>query len=59
MSKPLYSAIVFFENDQSVRKYRNISNLVSFMLFLGKIQAHYCNLYEKETGQYYKRLYVK
>jgi hypothetical protein len=59
MAKQLYSAIVFFENDINVRKYRNISNLGSFMLFLANIQAHYCNLYEKETGKYYKRLYVK
>jgi hypothetical protein len=59
MAKPLYTAIVFFENDTNVRKYRNISNLGSFMLFLTKIQAHYCNLYEKETGNYFKRLYVK
>jgi hypothetical protein len=59
MAKQLYTAIVFFENDTNVRKYRNISNLGSFMLFLTKIQAHYCNLYEKETGNYFKRLYVK
>jgi len=59
MAKQLFTAIVFFENGDNVRKYRNIANLGSFMLFLGKIQAHYCNLYEKETGKYYKRLYVK
>jgi hypothetical protein len=58
MAKILYTAIVFFENDTSVRKYRNISNLGSFMRFLEKIEAHYCNLYYKETNEYYKRLYV-
>jgi hypothetical protein len=58
MAKTIYTAIVFFENDTIVRKYRNISNLVSFMRFLEKIEAHYCNLYYKETNEYYKRLYV-
>jgi hypothetical protein len=58
MAKTIYTAIVFFENDTIVRKYRNISNLVSFMRFLEKIEAHYCNLYYKENNAYYKRLYV-
>jgi hypothetical protein len=58
MAKILYTAIVFFENDNKVRKYRNISNLGSFMRFLEKIDAHYCNLYLKETNEYFKRLYV-
>jgi hypothetical protein len=58
MAKTLYTAIVFFENDKIVRKYRNISNLSTFMRFLEKIEAHYCNLYFKETNAYYKRLYV-
>jgi len=59
MAKQLFTAIVFFENDSNVRKYRNIANLGSFMLFLGKIHAHYCNLYDKQTNKFYKRLYVK
>jgi len=59
MAKILYTAIVFFDNGNKVRKYRNISNLGSFMRFLGQIGAHYCNLYSKETNAYYKRLYVK
>jgi hypothetical protein len=58
MAKMLYTAIVFFENGTIVRKYRNISNLGSFMRFLEKIEAHYCNLYDKETNAYIKRLYV-
>jgi len=58
MPKTLYTAIVFFEKYRTVRKYRNISNLVSFMRFLERIEAHYCNLYFKETNAYYKRLYV-
>jgi hypothetical protein len=58
MAKMLYTAIVFFENGTIVRKYRNISNLGSFMRFLEKIEAHYCNLYDKETNYYIKRLYV-
>jgi hypothetical protein len=58
MPKTIYTAIVFFENDTIVRKYRNISNLGTFMRFLEKIEAHYCNLYFKETNAYYKRLYV-
>jgi hypothetical protein len=58
MAKTIYTAIVFFENDTIVRKYRNISNLGTFMRFLEKIEAHYCNLYFKDTNAYYKRLYV-
>jgi hypothetical protein len=58
MAKTIYTAIVFFENDTTVRKYRNISNLVSFMRFLEEIKANYCNLYFKETNAFYKRLYV-
>jgi hypothetical protein len=58
MAKMLYTAIVFFENGTIVRKYRNISNLGSFMRFLEKIEALYCNLYDKETNAYIKRLYV-
>jgi hypothetical protein len=59
MAKILYTAIVFFDNGSKVRKYRNISNLGSFMRFMEQIEAHYCNLYIKETNAYYKRLYVK
>ena len=58
MAKPLYTAIVFFNNGENVRKYRNISNLGSFMRFLGTIGASYCNLYYKENNLYFKRLYV-
>lgn len=59
MAKTLYTAIVFFDNGTNVRKYRNISNLGSFMRFLEQIGAHYTNLYYKENNAYYKRLYVK
>jgi hypothetical protein len=59
MAKILYTAIVFFDNGNKVRKYRNISNLGSFMRFLGEIGAHYCNLYYKENNTYYKRIYAK
>jgi len=59
MAQILYTAIVFFDNGNKVRKYRNISNLGSFMRFLEKIGAHYCNLYYKENNAYYKRLYAK
>ena len=58
MAKTLYTAIVFFADGQAVRKYRNISNLNSFMRFLGSIGASYCNLYYKENNLYFKRLYV-
>lgn len=58
MAKSLYTAIVFFNNGENVRKYRNISNLGSFMRFLGTIGASYCNLYHKENNLYFKRLYV-
>jgi hypothetical protein len=59
MAKELYTAIVFFENGENTRKYRNIANLASFSAFCIKIGAHYCNLYYKENKAYYKRIYFK
>lgn len=59
MANIYYTAIVFFEDNSPVRKYRNISNLANFVRFLNSINAHYCNLYYKDSGEYYRRIYVQ
>jgi len=58
MAKTLYTAIVFFEDKAMPRKYRNISNINSFITFCKKINANYFNLYYKETKQYAERIYL-
>lgn len=59
MPKKLYTGIVFFENGENPRKYRNISNLGSFMRFLGGINAYYVNIYDKATKSFIERIYIK
>jgi len=60
MAKKLYSAIVFWkDNSQSIRKYRNISNINNFINFARSIDAEYFNLYEKTTRLYVERIYIK
>lgn len=58
MGKTLYTAIVFFEDGAMPRKYRNISNINTFINFCKKINASYFNLYYKETKQYAERVYL-
>jgi hypothetical protein len=58
MSKTLYTAIVFFKDKSIVKKYRNISNINTFINFCRKINAIYFNLYFKETKQYAERIYL-
>ena len=55
-----YNAIIFFrpEVNKKVRKYRNISNLPAFIIFMQGLNAWYCNLYDAKTKQYYKRIYL-
>jgi hypothetical protein len=60
MAKKLYSAIVFWkDNSQSIRKYRNISNINNFINFARSIDAEYFNLYEKTTRLFVERIYIK
>lgn len=59
MGKTLYTAIVFFEGRAMPRKYRNISNLNTFINFCRKINASYFNLYYKETKLFAERIYLK
>ena len=58
MTKILYSAIVFMDNNLAVRKYRNINNIDNFTKFCEKIGALYYNLYEKESKKFIKRIYT-
>jgi len=60
MAKRLFTAIVFMidKNDQP-RKYRNISNLNNFRLFVDKINGSYYNLYDKTTKLFVERIYIK
>jgi|APGre2960657505_1045072.scaffolds.fasta_scaffold00883_21 hypothetical protein len=55
-----YSITVFFiENNKKPRKYRNISNLISFTSFVKKSGGIYYNMYDQETKIYIKRIYIK
>jgi len=59
MAKKLFTAIVFFKDNQPVRKYRNISNINSFYNFCAGLGAEYFNLYEKTTRLFAERIYIK
>lgn len=59
MAKRLYTAIVFMNSPQPIRKYRNIANLNSFRLFAQSINAAYYNLYDKSTKLFVERIYIK
>ena len=60
MAKRLYTAIVFMKDiNEQPRKYRNISNLNNFRLFVDKINGSYYNLYDKTTKLFVERIYIK
>jgi len=59
MAQKLYTGIIFFQDAQTPRKYRNISNINSFINFARSIDADYINLYEKTTRKYKERIYIK
>jgi len=59
MAKKYYTAIVFMNDDEPVRKYRNITNISSFYLFCEKINANYFNLYDKSTKLFVYRIDIK
>ena len=58
MSKNLLSCIVFFENGKP-KNWRYVSNLKTFVQFLNRKHSgwKYCNVYEKKTRSYLKRVY--
>ena len=58
MSKKLYNAIVFMQDQSNARKYRNIANLNSFRSFAASINAAYYNLYDKHTKLFVERIYI-
>lgn len=58
MAKTLYTAIVFFDN-QEVRKYRNITNIDNFTKFAKSLNAVYFNIYQKTTRKFQERIYIK
>ena len=55
-----FNAIIFFrpELQKKVRKYRNITNLPAFIIFIRNLDAWYINLYDAKTRQFYKRVYL-
>ena len=57
MAQKLYTGIIFFQNAQTPRKYRNISNLENFAKFGLKLGAWYVNLYCKTSGKFDQRMY--
>lgn len=59
--KPIFTAILFFKPEKGIRprKYRNISNLQNFANFALKCDAWYMNLYDKRSGKFEARKYLK
>jgi hypothetical protein len=58
MAKPIFTAIVFMLDQSAPRKYRNISNVITFVKFAISIKAHYINLYDKSTKFFVRRIYI-
>jgi hypothetical protein len=57
MAQKLYTGIIFFQDAQTPRKYRNISNLENFAKFGTKLGGWYVNLYCKSSGKFEHRMY--
>lgn len=57
MAQKLYTGIIFFQDAQTPRKYRNISNIENFAKFGLKLGAWYVNLYCKTSGKFDQRMY--
>ena len=57
MAQILYTGIIFFQDAQTPKKYRNISNVENFAKFGKKIGGWYVNLYLKSSGKFDRRLY--
>ena len=58
MAKPIYTGIIFFQDAQTPKKYRNISDLENFAKFGKKIGGWYVNLYFKSSGKFDRRMYL-
>ncbi len=58
MAKTIYTGIIFFQDAQTPRKYRNISNLENLAKFGKKIGGWYVNLYDKKSGKFDHRMYL-
>jgi hypothetical protein len=60
MSKELLSATIFFGNNaiKRPRKYRNISNKISFIRFAEKENARHINFYCQKTKEFLYRHYI-
>lgn len=60
MAKKEYTAIVFFDTGEAPHKYRSITNTKSLEAYcIKKLDAWYINYYNKETKQFYNRVYLK
>jgi hypothetical protein len=59
MAKKTYTGIMFFMDARTPRKYRNIQNLENFLKFGLKSGGWYVNLYDKITGKFEARKYLK
>jgi|GEM_PF-1135680 len=60
MKRQTFTAIIF-KADKSAAKYRNITNVQKFKLFvLDRFpNALYINLYDKQTKQFWERIYIQ
>ena len=60
MTKELLSATIFFGDNEikKPRKYRNISNKISFIRFAEKQNARHINFYNQKTKEFIHRHYI-
>ena len=60
MTKTTFTAIIF-KADKTAAKYRNITNVQKFKLFVIDRfpNALYINLYNKQTKQFWERIYLQ
>ena len=61
MAKQLLSATIFFDDDTKCRprKYRKISNKMSFIKYAEKLNAGYINFYCQKSKEFLYRYYIK
>jgi hypothetical protein len=58
MAQKLYTGIIFFQDVQTPRKYRNINNVDNMLKFALKSGGWYVNLYCKRTKEFEARKYL-
>jgi hypothetical protein len=56
MAEKLKTAILFFPDNKTVWKLRNIGSETRFLDYGRKVGASYVNFYDKETRQFIKRV---